>query len=81
MSKTDGFRGGLGVAFRLGTEMLVATGLGSLMGYAVDHFLGTTPWFLVLGVFFGAGAGCLNAYRAAMELEKEALENDNEKDQ
>ena len=78
MSRSDGFRSGLGIAFRLGTEMLVATVLGSLMGYTVDNFLNTKPWFLVLGVFFGAGAGCLNAYRAAMELEKEALENDNE---
>ena len=78
MSKDGGFRSGLGVAFRLGAEMLVATVLGSLMGYAVDYFLNTKPWFLVLGVFFGASAGCLNAYRAAMKLEKDALENDNE---
>tara|TARA_B100000686_G_C16715037_1_gene931461 strand:- start:219 stop:464 length:246 start_codon:yes stop_codon:yes gene_type:complete len=79
MSKSDGFRGGLGVALRLGTELFVATGLGSAMGYAVDNFLRTTPWFLVLGVFFGAGAGCLGAYRASIELERKALENDQEK--
>tara|TARA_B100000686_G_scaffold340290_1_gene415756 strand:- start:1223 stop:1354 length:132 start_codon:yes stop_codon:yes gene_type:complete len=41
------------------------------MGYAIDHFLNTVPWFLVLGVFFGACAGCLNAYRIALELEKD----------
>ena len=71
MSKINNFRSGLGIAFRLGTEMLVATVLGSLMGYAIDHFLNTVPWFLVLGVFFGACAGCLNAYRIALELEKD----------
>lgn len=70
MSKGDGFRSGMGVAFRLGTEMLVATALGSLMGYAADYFLNTSPWFMILGVFFGAAAGCLNAYRAALELEE-----------
>ena len=70
MSKDGGFRSGIGVAFRLGTEMFVATALGTLMGYAVDNFLNTKPWFLILGVFFGGAAGCFNAYRTALGLEE-----------
>ena len=70
MSKDGGFRSGMGVAFRLGTEMFVATSLGALMGYAVDYFLNTNPWFLILGVFFGGAAGCFNAYRTALGLEE-----------
>ena len=76
MSKDDGFRSGLGVAFRLGTEMFVATGLGTVMGYAIDYFLGTKPWFLILGVFFGGAAGCLSAYRAAVKLEESTQNED-----
>ena len=78
MNKSDSFRNGLGIAFRLGIEMLVATGIGSMMGFSVDHFFNTSPWFLILGVFFGAGAGGLSAYRTALKLEKESLEGDNE---
>ena len=76
MSKDGGFRGGLGVAFRLGTEMFVATALGTLMGYAVDNFLNTKPWFLILGSFFGGAAGCFNAYRVALAFEKITQDKD-----
>ena len=75
MSEDGDFRGGLGVAFRLGTEMFVATALGALMGYAVDFFISTKPWFLILGVFFGGAAGCVNAYRIASTLEIKAQDN------
>ena len=76
MSKDGGFRSGVGVAFRLGTEMLVTTVLGALMGYAVDYFLNTNPWFLILGIFFGGASGCFNAYRTAVELEETTQDKD-----
>ncbi len=44
MSESNDFRQGLGIAFRVGTEMTVATLLGAGMGYGVDHFFGTKPW-------------------------------------
>lgn len=43
----------------------MTTLVGSVMGYALDKFLNTSPWLLVMGVFFGATAGCLSAYRWA----------------
>lgn len=78
MSKDDGFRSGLGVAFRLGTEMLVSTGLGTLMGYTIDYFLDTKPWFLILGLLLGGAAGCLNAYRTALELEVKGTQGEDD---
>ena len=71
MSQGDGFRKGVGIAFRLGTELIVAPFLGSAMGYALDYQLGSDPWFLIFGVFMGGAAGCLNAYRAFQEVVKD----------
>lgn len=68
MNKGSGLRQGLGLAFRLGVELMVATLLGAAMGYAADYFLDTQPWFLAVGVILGGMAGCLNAYRAAMSV-------------
>lgn len=58
----------------MGTEMTVAILIGALMGYALDYFLGSDPWFLALGVLFGGAAGVLNVYRAAMEMQKDLEE-------
>lgn len=64
-------RQGLSYAFRMGTEMTVAILIGALMGYALDFFLGSRPWFLATGVLLGGAAGVLNVYRAAMEMQRE----------
>ena len=42
-----------GAGFTLVAYVLVFTGL----GYLVDRLLGTGPWFMVGGVFVGAGIG------------------------
>ena len=68
MSESNDLRQGLGVAFRLGTEMTVATLLGAGIGYGADHFFGTKPWGIVAGVIFGGAAGMLNVYRAAQAM-------------
>lgn len=68
MSESNDLRQGLGVAFRLGTEMTVATLLGAGIGYGVDQFFGTKPWGIVAGVILGGAAGMLNVYRAAQAM-------------
>lgn len=52
-------------ALRLGTEMVSALIVGVGIGYFLDYWLETKPWFLVIFFFFGAGAGVLNVYRSA----------------
>ena len=71
MSKNNGLRQGMQIAFRLGTELTVATIIGALLGHAQDRFFGTRPWGLAIGVIVGGAAGCLNVYRAAMLLDME----------
>jgi F0F1-type ATP synthase assembly protein I len=69
MSKNNGLRQGMQIAFRLGTELTVATFFGALLGYGLDRLLGIRPWGLAVGVILGGAAGCLNVYRAAMLLD------------
>jgi ATP synthase protein I len=79
MSKGNSLRQGMGIAFRLGTELVVATMLGALMGYAVDSYFDTKPWGMLVGLIFGLAAGCLTVYRTAMSLQFD--EEDNNGDQ
>jgi ATP synthase protein I len=62
---------GLGVAMRIGLELVVATMVGVGLGWAGDHFLGTTPWLMLVGVVIGMAAGLLNVYRYFQQLQKE----------
>ena len=68
MSENSSFRQGMHIAFRLGTELTVATIIGGLIGYALDDLLGTKPWGLLICVTLGVTAGCLNVYRVAMSM-------------
>ena len=68
MNKGSELRRGLSVAFRLGTELTVAIMIGAVMGYALDHYFETEPWFLAFGVVLGGAAGCLNVYRIASKI-------------
>ena len=75
MNKGSGLQQGLGLALRLGTEMVAATMIGVLMGYAMDHFFNTRPWGILAGVIFGGAAGCLSVYRTAMATQVDEDKN------
>ena len=55
---------GFGLAMRIGTELVAAIAVGIGVGYALDLWLGTKPWLMVLFFFLGSAAGMLNVYRA-----------------
>lgn len=75
MSKGSSIRQGIGIAFRLGTELVVATMIGALMGYAMDKYFDTKPWGILIGLIFGGAAGCLTVYRTAVSLQFDEEEN------
>jgi ATP synthase protein I len=54
----------IGLAFRIGIEMVSAMIVGVGGGMLLDRWLGTTPWGLIGMFFLGAGAGIVNVYRA-----------------
>ena len=59
---------GYSVAVRIGTELVAALIVGVGIGFFLDNWLDTKPWFLVVFFFLGAVAGVLNVYRAASGL-------------
>lgn len=58
----------MGLAFRIGIEMVAAVAVGAGMGWLLDRWLGTKPWLMVVFFFLGAAAGLLNVYRATGRL-------------
>ena len=61
----------MGSAFRLGTELVAAVVVGTIIGFILDNWFGTKPWLLIIFFFLGAAAGMLNVIKAANRMQKE----------
>jgi ATP synthase protein I len=61
-------RAAMGLGFRIGIELVVAVCLGVAIGWAIDRWLGTRPWGLLVFLFLGIGAGMTNVYRVVKGL-------------
>jgi len=55
---------GLGLGFRIGIELVVAIVVATGLGWAIDRWLGTRPWGMIVLFFLGVAAGMLSVYRA-----------------
>ena len=60
----------MGSAFKLGTELVAAVGVGTIIGFILDSWFGTKPWLIVIFFFLGAAAGMLNVIRAANRMQE-----------
>ena len=69
---SDGEKRGsfMGNAFKLGTELVAAVGVGTIIGFILDSWFGTKPWLIVIFFFLGAAAGMLNVIRAANRMQE-----------
>lgn len=55
----------------LGTELLAAVLVGTLIGWAIGRLVpGYEAIIMILSIIFGAAAGFLNIYRAVIEMEQ-----------
>ena len=54
---------GMGLAFRIVSEFVAAVVVGAGVGLLLDAWLDAKPWFLIVFVLLGTGAGFLNVYR------------------
>src|SRR5260370_31731729 len=64
ISDRSALQQGLGLGFRIGIELMVAVGVATGLGWAIDHWIGTRPWGMIVLFFLGVAAGMLNVYRA-----------------
>jgi ATP synthase protein I len=56
---------GMAMALRLGSEFVAGVIVGFVIGYGMDHFLGTGPWGMIVFLLLGFAAGTLNVMRSA----------------
>ena len=61
----------MGSAFKLGTELVAAVAVGTIIGFILDSWFDTKPWLIIIFFFLGAAAGILNVIRTANRMQKE----------
>ena len=58
-----GPRSNLGIGLQVGIELVAGVVGGTLLGWALDRWLGTGPFLLIVFFMLGAVAGTWNAWR------------------
>ena len=61
----------MGSAFKLGTELVAAVAVGTIIGFILDTLFDTKPWLIIIFFFLGAAAGIVNVIRTANKMQKE----------
>ncbi len=59
----------LGNAFKLGTELVAAVVVGTIIGFILDNWFGTKPLLIITFFILGAIAGITNVVRAAKKMQ------------
>ena len=62
---------GMAYGMRMASELVGAVVVGGLIGYALDHWLGTTPWLFLVFFTLGFVAGIMNVLRGYNRLQSE----------
>ena len=60
----------MGTAFKLGTELVSAVLVGTIIGFILDTWFDTKPWLIILFFFLGSIAGILNVIRVAKRMQQ-----------
>ena len=60
----------MGNAFKLGTELVAAVAVGTIIGFILDSWFDTKPWLIIIFFFLGSAAGMLNVIRTANKMQK-----------
>ena len=61
----------MGNAFKLGTELVAAVVVGTIIGFILDSWFDTKPWLIIIFFFLGTAAGILNVIKTANKMQKD----------
>ena len=61
----------MGNAFKLGTELVAAVMVGTIIGFILDSWFDTKPWLIIIFFFLGTAAGILNVIKTANKMQKD----------
>ena len=71
LNKDDEKRGSfMGFAFKLGTELVAAVMVGTIIGFILDTWFDTKPWLIITFFFLGSAAGILNVIKVAKKMQQ-----------
>ncbi len=62
----------MGLAFRMGIDLVAGVGVGLAIGLTLDDWLATPPVFLLVFLVLGFAAGVRNVIRLARKMQEEA---------
>jgi len=65
----------IGLALRMGVEMVASLFVGAAMGWLLDRWLDTGPWLLLVCLLLGGAGGMLNVYKTGLRLNAQAEED------
>ena len=60
----------VGSALKLGTELISAVLVGTIIGFILDTWFDTKPWLIILFFFLGSIAGILNVIKVAKKMQQ-----------
>ena len=69
-SKNEESPSGIGVAFKMSTELVSAVAVGTIIGFFLDNLFGTKPWLILMFFFVGVIAGIMNVVKSAKKMQK-----------
>ena len=61
------------MAWRMVIELVAGLGIGFGIGYGLDALFGTSPWLMIIFIFFGLAAGIQTMMRSAKEIQRDQL--------
>ena len=61
---------GIGVAFKMSTELVSAVAVGTIIGFILDNWFGTKPWLILIFFFVGVIAGIMNVIKSAKRMQQ-----------
>ncbi len=64
----------MGLALKLGTELVAAVLVGTIIGFILDNWFDTKPWLIIIFFFIGVSAGIANVIRSANLMQKDGGE-------
>ena len=68
----------MGKALKIGTELVAAVMVGTILGFILDNWFGTKPWLIIIFFIIGVTAGILNVIRSAKIMQKNNKEKGEE---
>ena len=60
----------MGSAFKLGTDLVAAVVVGTIIGFILDSWFDTKPWLIIFFFFLGSVAGILKVIKVAKRMQE-----------